>query len=114
MLAGTDHVIVLEAVCRELRDVAREEVTALAVQQVEVSLVHLRGQFVVDGSATEVRFLEDRTDATGDCALAFGGDNGAGRQAQYSPERALVAREDGCQDGEDRSGNPPGRATQGV
>ena len=58
-LAGADHVVELAAVGCELRDVAGEEVAALAVEEIQIALVDLLGQLVVDRRAAVVRLLED-------------------------------------------------------
>ena len=72
-IAGADHVVELELVGLEVGDVARQEITSLAVQEIQVAVEHLLRHLLVDGSAAVVRFLEDAADLAGGGLLGIGG-----------------------------------------
>ncbi len=72
-IAGADHVVELELVGLELGDVARQEVAALAVEEIQVAVEHLLRHLLVDRGAAVVRFLQDAADLAGGGFLVVGG-----------------------------------------
>ena len=110
-VAGADHVAELEAVGVELVDVARQEVAALPVEELEVALVDRVGHLVVDGGTAVVRLLEDASDLARGVALRVGGSDGPRRQERGARRRLdRGARE--CQRDERQGGrgDPSGRS----
>ena len=72
-LAGDDGVVELIAEALEVRDVAREEVAARAVQLLDEAIQHQRGHGIVDRRLAIVRALDHVADELADATLALGG-----------------------------------------
>ena len=99
-LAGGNRVVELVAVALEFRDVAREEITPVTVERLDVSVEHQRGNRVVDRRLPVVGALEHTADQPRNLGLAFGlpqvGRRGARdlRRRPRGPEQQRAGRHD--------------------
>src|SRR5207302_1766693 len=100
-VAGTDHVVELVAISGEVVDIARQEVAALPIQEIQVALIDLLGHLAVDRGAAVVRLFENPAYLARGRPLGVRGGDGARRQYRGIRRRLDRPRQrerEDCQD----------------